>query len=102
MAKLLRFGHAPGHVRETAGAAFLAWIAWDGAEPEPNVEYEIHYEPHQIPISRACKLVWNCTDIVPGLVTDQLLDAGLGIKSRTYAACARAILEDIKTRRVAA
>jgi hypothetical protein len=38
------------------------------------------------------------TDIVPGSVIDQLLDEGLGIKSRTYAACARAIVEDIKVR----
>lgn len=84
----MRYGHAPAHVRESAGSAFEAWIKWDAIEPEPTVEYEIHYEPHQIPISRACKLVWNCTDIVPGLMMDQLLEAGLAVTRRTYAACA--------------
>jgi hypothetical protein len=98
MSKLLKYGHAPGHVRDAACAAFEAWASRDGIGPEPTVEYEVLYEPHQIPLSRACKLVWNCTDIVPGSVIDQLLDEGLGIKSRTYAACARAIVEDIKVR----
>ena len=69
--------------------------------PEPTVEYEIHYEPHEITVSRACKLVWNCTDIVPGLLMDQLLNEGLAVKRRTYAACARAIVEDIESRRTA-
>jgi hypothetical protein len=95
----LRYGHAPGHLRETAGAAFEAFLAWDGSEPEPTVEYEVHYEPHLIPISKACTLVWNCTDIVPGLIVDPLITEGLDIKSRTYAACARAILADIKAKR---
>ena len=55
----LRNGHAPGHVRDTALAAFEAWLHWNGDGPEPTVEYEVHYEPHQIPISRACGLGWN-------------------------------------------
>jgi hypothetical protein len=95
----LRHGHAPAHVRDTACAAFEAWLAWDGSEPEPTVKYEIQYEPHEIPSSRALKLVWNCTDIVPGLIFDQLVqDGGLQVQRRTYAACARAILDDIKSR----
>ena len=43
----LQFGHAGGHVRETAGAAFHAWMDWDGTGPEPTVEFEVNYEPHQ-------------------------------------------------------
>jgi hypothetical protein len=102
MSKLLRHGHAPGHVRETALAAFEAWLDWDGKGAEPTVEYEIHYEPHDIPISRACKLVWNCTDIVPGEVFDELTRGTyLEIKRQTYAACARAIIDDIKRQAVA-
>jgi hypothetical protein len=92
----LRDGHAPGHVRDTALAAFEAWLHWNGDGPEPTVEYEIHYEPHQIPISRACGLVWNCTDIVPGGLVDQITrDELLPIRSRTYAALARAIVADM-------
>jgi hypothetical protein len=98
----LRNGHAPGHVRDTACEAFEAWVAWDGKGAEPAVEYEIHYEPHQITLSRACGLVWNCTDIVPGSLFDRLQEEASGfsdepaIKRRTYAACARFILENIK------
>ena len=98
----LRYGHAPGHVRDAALAAFEAWISWNGESPEPTVEYEINYEPHEIPISRACTLVWNCTDIVPGDVAGQLIGEGLGFQTRTYAACARAILADIKRHQEAA
>jgi hypothetical protein len=94
----LKYGHAPGHVRDTAQAAFEAWLEWDDTGPEPTVEYEINYEPHEIPISVACKLVWNCTDIVPGLLVDALLDAGLEFKTRTYAGCGRAIVDRIKSR----
>lgn len=73
---------------------------WNGADPEPTVDYEINYVPHRIPISRACGLVWNCTDIVPGNLFDRLQAEfnfwERSIKHQTYAACARAILEDIK------
>jgi hypothetical protein len=95
---LLRYGHAPGHVRDTACQAFEAWLGWTTG-PEPTVEYEVNYVPRQISISEACKLVWNCTDIVSGMFADPLIFEGLDIKTRTYAGCARAIVADIKTRR---
>jgi hypothetical protein len=102
----LRDGDAPGHVRETAGAAFQAWMGWDGSSPEPTVEYEVGYVPREIPISRACGLVWNCTDIVPGTLFDAVQETAQDwlrtdepvIKRRTYGACARAIAEHIKIR----
>jgi hypothetical protein len=98
MAKL-RFGHGPGHVRDTACDAFRAWLDWDGEGAEPTVEYEIQYVPQPISISKACGLVWNCTDIVPGHLVDALIGDGLlDIKRRTYAACARAIHEDVNRR----
>jgi hypothetical protein len=59
-------GHAPGHVRETFCNAIDAFVAWDPDEPEPMVHFEIGYVPHPIPISKACTLVWNCTDIIAG------------------------------------
>jgi hypothetical protein len=103
---LLKFGHAPGHIRETACEAFQAWIDWDGELPEPTVTLEINYVPHTISISQACRLVWNCTDVMPDRLFYELQDAIQSalhsaepvIKRQTYAACARAILEDIKSR----
>ena len=70
-------------------------MAWDGGEPEPTV----NYVGRQIPISRACGLVWNCTGIIPGDAFRKLIAAGLGIKQQTYAACARAMLAAIQTRK---
>ena len=72
----LRNGHAPGHVRDTACDAFQVWIDWDGNSPEPTVEYEIKYVAHRISISRACGLVWNCNDILPRSVYDDLQSIG--------------------------
>jgi hypothetical protein len=97
----LRRGHAPGHVRDAACAAMEAWIKCGGRGPEPIVDVDINYEPHPIPISQACRMVWNCTDIVTGSLFDRLQSAmdqfgGKQIRSCTYAACARAILENIK------
>jgi hypothetical protein len=99
----LRNGHAPGHVRETLCDALEAWIDWEDDDgPEPTVEYEIGYEPHRISISRALRLGWNCTDIVPGdlfhHVQSAAKDRDLVIKKRTYAACARAVVADTQSR----
>ena len=98
----LRSGHAPSHVRDTADNAFEAWLRWDRISPEPTVEYEIGYIPHDVSISRACGLVWNCNDMVPGSLFDQIHGeleySDIPLKRRTYAAVARAILEDIKGR----
>ena len=93
----LRHGHAPGHVRETFGDAVEAFMAWNPGESEPVVTFEIGYEPHEIPISCACTLVWNCVDIIPGRLHRELCeDARLDIKSQTYAACARAMRASIR------
>jgi hypothetical protein len=62
------------------------------------VEYEVSYIPRQIPISKACALVWNCTDIVPSGEFDVLEE--FGPKRRTYAACARAMAKAMKDRHV--
>jgi hypothetical protein len=70
--KSLRNGHAPGHVRDAALDAFMGWLRWNGKSPEPTVQYEIGYVPRRISITRALGLVWNCSDIMPGGVFDQL------------------------------
>jgi hypothetical protein len=105
----LRNGHAPGHVREAACDAFEAWLDWDGNGPEPTVEYEINFVPHQIAMSRALGLVWNCSDVIPGDLFARLSTESVplssnepAIKRQTYAACARFVLEEMRARRTAA
>jgi hypothetical protein len=94
-------GHAPGHFRETFLSAVDAFIDWKPGESEPTVEIEVGYVPHPITITKACKLLWHCTDIMPGSEFYQLRDdAGLEMRSRTYAACARAMLTAIRANEV--
>jgi hypothetical protein len=71
---MLQSGHAPGHVRETFLDAVQAFMDWNDGEPEPMVGFEVDYVEHQIPISKACALVWNCTDIIPGSEYRSLAD----------------------------
>jgi hypothetical protein len=93
----LRPGHAPGHVRETFGAAVEAFLAWTSG-PEPTV-VQVDHEATQIPISHACTLVWDCTAVIPNRLWFGLTEgAGLDVKTRTYAACARAMHATIKQR----
>ncbi|MFZ2652032.1 MAG: hypothetical protein WA210_18190 [Burkholderiaceae bacterium] len=78
-------------------SAIDAFMDWEPGEPEPTVEFEVNYEPRPIPISKACTLVWNCTDIMPGSLFDWLKDdAQLDVKRRTYAACARAMYRAVQ------
>jgi hypothetical protein len=86
-----RGGHCPGHVRDTFGDAVYTYADWAEGDPEPTVEFEVRYVPRQIPISKACGLVWNCSDILPGSLVTVLEDTGLELKRFTYAAAARAI-----------
>ena len=94
----LRHGHAPGHVRETFCAAVHEFLNWKQNQAEPMVEHEVNYEPHLISISRACTLVWNCTDIAPGVFQELRDGTQLELKSSTYAACARAMHAAILSR----
>jgi hypothetical protein len=95
-AKYLRYGHAPGHIRDTFCDAVHAYMDWKDGAPGPAVEYEVNYVPRQISISKACRLVWHCTDIIPGQLFDWVRDdAELDIRRQTYAAVAQAIYADI-------
>jgi hypothetical protein len=89
-------GHAPGHVRDTFLEAVEAYTNWAPGEPPPTVTREIRYEPHQIGLADACRLVWNCTDVLSGHAFKALRDRGLAIQRRTYAAAARAMLAALK------
>jgi hypothetical protein len=89
-------GHAPGHVRDAFLSVIDAFVDWDLTGPEPTVEFAVHYEPRPIPISKACGMVWNCTDILPGGAIEALTGSGVEPKSRTYAASARALRSRLK------
>lgn len=90
-------GHAPGHVRDAFAEAVEEFYHWNGDGCEPTVTFEIDYEPHQIPLSEACILVWNCTDIMPSMMVQALRD-DLDFKKLTYAAGARAMRAWLKKR----
>lgn len=90
-------GHLPGHIRDTFCAAIDAFISSDEGEPLPLVSYDIHYRERQISIAEACRLVWNCTDILPSIefrwLNDSLKEPPV---TQTYAAAARALLRELQ------
>ena len=83
----LRWGHAPGHVRDVFCSAVEAFLDWREG-PEPTVDFEVNYKPVQISISRACSLVYRCTDCIPGYIYDSLIE--FGVRRGSYSACAQA------------
>jgi hypothetical protein len=88
--------------RDIACEAFDAWVRWHPAlgHPEPMIDCSQHTdEPTELSMSDACRLVWNDTGTVPGLYCDPLITEQLPIKRRTYAACARAIVKDVREKR---
>jgi hypothetical protein len=89
-------GHSPGHLRGMFLDAIEAFEAWSKNASMPTVMLDVHYEPPPISLMQACGLVWNCSDILPGTALDTLLDCGLSLDRRTYAAAARAMSAAIK------
>jgi hypothetical protein len=92
-----RHGHLPGHIRDTFGQAIDAYTNSKPGAPLPLVQYEIRYRERMISIAEACRLVWNCTDVLPGSNFDQLRDCLREPPgSQTYAAAARALLRELQ------
>jgi hypothetical protein len=90
--------HHKGHIRDTFLRALDAFYCWDEGEPEPTVEHEIHYEPIQITLTEACKLVWRCTDTLPSTWCNLVKDTVIAddVKSQSYAAVAQALYAYLK------
>lgn len=78
----LRYGHAPGDLRE----AFAEAIELDLKE--------IEFRDHTISVERLCGLLWNCTDILPQWIANDLDEPRLA----TYAAAARECMSQIRRR----
>ena len=96
-------GHAGGHVRDMFLDAVDAYLAWEDGEPEPTVEFIVRdgnapsgWGVRPITISRACGIVWNCSDILPSGAVSTLDNCGIELNRRTYAAAARELLWHIK------
>jgi hypothetical protein len=89
-------GHSPGHVRDMFLSAIATFEAWPENAPEPTVDLEVHNEQRPISLTRACGMVWNCSDTLPGDAFDTLIACGLELNRRTYAAAARAMSAGIK------
>ena len=83
-----RGGHAPGDVRHAFGQAAEAWTFWDGKGDPPMVLLR----DQMVPMGQLLGLLWNCTDIMPGMVCSCLEDitAKPVPQGSTYAKGARA------------
>jgi hypothetical protein len=86
-----RGGHAPGDIRDAfvheAIPAFIEWMSG----PEPTVEVR----EQQIPISRLCGLLWNCSDTLPSGAVFDLNSCDIELKRHSYSAAARWMKEAI-------
>jgi hypothetical protein len=93
-----KHGHLPGHLRDcflTAIVDFYQWWKRDDRSPPPNVTLEVHCEPHEISLERACGLLWFCTDALPGFefeIVEEIAEYhAFPFQVGTYAAAARVI-----------
>lgn len=71
--------------------AVNAYLGWDRCGALPIVEYD----GDELLLADVCGLVWNLADIVPASVSDDVREY-LDHKSTTYAAIARAMLDEIR------
>jgi hypothetical protein len=92
--------HAPAHLRETFLNAVDAYLVWRTGQPEPTVIADINYVSQPILISEACKLLWRCTDILPGTEAAAIKEVLHDMQLNTYAAAAQAMRRAIVERRV--
>ncbi len=84
--------HRPDDVRETfldAVEAYWFWSRRGAALPPPTLVRDIQSGSHPISLAQACRLVWHCSDILPGSAFDMIERVGLQPGRRTYAAAAR-------------
>ncbi len=79
-------GHAQGHVRDMFHVVIEKFFDWEPPDREPTVEFE----GREIPISAACSLLWNCSDILPSNWRATFTDYDYG-ELNTYASAARCI-----------
>jgi hypothetical protein len=90
-------GHLPAHVRDMFRQAIYAFSTREPGEPMPLTGHEIDHRQRQISIAEACGLVWNCTDILPGITVDELQDClATPPVGDTYAAAAHAIMSELR------
>lgn len=86
-----RGGHAQGHLREAFSDAVDAFEQWQDGEPEPSIA--VGYDETPMRLSAVAGLLWNCTDIMPGMLCQQINDlVPIGSECRqgsTYAKGAR-------------
>src|SRR2546427_12789782 len=71
--KPARGGHAPGHLRD----GLYAWIG-NGADDEL---VKVGYDEVDIAVGQLLGALWNCTDVLPGGVRQDLADLGIAAGS---------------------
>ncbi|UPJ25412.1 hypothetical protein [Bradyrhizobium sp. CW1] len=89
----LRHGHAPGHVRDTFTKAVEEFLNWKPGHGRARGQLRTLFDTDLARLHAGL----DCTDMVSGDLVDRL-SSDLELKSRTYAAYARAMLADIRLR----
>ena len=94
-----RGGHAPGDLRASFSDVLDAVKTWAPGDLEPALEFR----ERPVTASQICGLLWNCHDILPGDLWDQINDLrgdeGDGPQARTYGSAARWVKQRITATR---
>ena len=92
-------GHLPGHIRDAFLQAVEVYEETDPGEKLPRIPFQVKYRDRTISIAEACRLVWFCTDTMPGMEFSNLCDILIESPQRqSYAAAARSLLAELKAR----
>ena len=86
---VLRGGHAPGHLRD----AFVGWL-----DEPTRTEVEVGWDGERRTVSWLLGQLWNCTDILPSIVREQvncLLYGEPDDFRNTYAAAVRRLKAEL-------
>lgn len=88
-----RGGHAPGDLRDAFCEGLDALKDWQAGKTLPTVEVR----DQKVPVDEAFRLLWNCKDILPSTVADEVIELlsrhGIRRPHRcTYAAASRLLV----------
>ena len=86
-----RGGHTQGHLRDAFATAVEEYMTHPYSTDDPDPIVKVGDHEVEMPLSRLCGLLWNCTDCMPSGLAELIFDRDDHLHRRTYAVGARAV-----------